>query len=130
MRPIKTKDTKRISRFLQDNTSAEVYETDVMKEIFSKSLGMLVTNTETKKIAGVLVGHHTEEYNCIMYFYMSEELRMKPIVRDMFKPFIRYFSNGMPIKIWSDDISTFSKRVVFVEDDDLGDHYEWIGGVL
>lgn len=122
-------DASRVRRYLSENTTAYLYDVATLKGLFAVCTGVKVVNKHTKKICGVLVGYTVKDYNCIMYFYLNEELRMKPIVRDIFFPLMKNFNPLVPIKIWSKDISTFSKRVEQVYSKEHGTHYEWTGGI-
>jgi hypothetical protein len=123
-RRMTAKDTVKVMKYLEkiDNV-IELPSRNDMKEYIRLGFGIIAQDKISRKIKGVILTYQTAERNVIAFFHIDEDLRQKPIVRDMFKAVVKNFDKNLPTHIMASDISTFEKRVRHIEDD----LYEWIG---
>lgn len=121
---MKTKDVVKVMKYLGDIENVIALPSrDDMKEFIRLGFGIIAQDKVTRKIKGVILTYQTKERNVIAFFHVDEELRQKPIVRDMFKPVVKNFNPEVPTYIKAKDISTFKNSVEHVEDD----LYLWVG---
>ena len=120
---MKVKDAKKVERFLA-NTPAKLPDSATLKDVIRKGFGIICRDRLSRKYKGVVLTYITRKRNVIAFFYLAPEIRMKPVVRDLFSSVVKNFNKELPIHLYSTDISTFKNQVKPLNEEGM---YEWVG---